>query len=56
MVYGHLHGPSLRGAVTGCIDGIRYHCVSCDGLNFQVYRLPDGAVAARPNSGDAETD
>ena len=56
VVYGHLHGPSLRGAVTGCIDGIRYHCVSCDGLNFQVYRLPDGAVAARPNSGDAETD
>ncbi len=40
VVYGHLHGASLRGAVTGEIHGIRYHCVSCDGLNFQVYRLP----------------
>ena len=40
VVYGHLHGASLRGAVTGEIGGIRYHCVSCDGLGFQVYRLP----------------
>ncbi len=42
VVYGHLHGPSLRGAVNGVYGGIRYHCVSCDGLQFQVYRLPDG--------------
>ena len=41
VVYGHLHGPSLRGAVTGTFRGVRYHCVSCDGLNFQVYRLPE---------------
>ena len=41
VVYGHLHGASLRGAVTGCIRGIRYHCVSCDGLGFHLYRLPD---------------
>lgn len=48
VVYGHLHGASLRGAVTGLIGGIRYHCVSCDGLNFKVYRLPDGKVGDDP--------
>lgn len=45
VVYGHLHGPSLKGAVTGLHDGIRYHCVSCDGLQFRVYALPEGKVA-----------
>lgn len=39
-VYGHLHGASLRGAVTGVHGGVRYHCVSCDGLHFQLYQLP----------------
>lgn len=48
VVYGHLHGASLRGAVTGEISGIRYHCVSCDGLDFQMYRLPDDPVGDRP--------
>jgi len=42
VVYGHLHGPSLRCASIGLFRGIRYHCVSCDGLKFQVYRLPSG--------------
>ena len=52
VVYGHLHGPSLRGAVTGTVRGIRYHCVSCDGLDFQVYRLPEGGkVGGAPNPG-----
>lgn len=41
VVYGHLHGASLRGAVTGRVRGIRYHCVSCDGLEFRLYRLPE---------------
>lgn len=50
VVYGHLHGASLRGAVCGAVHGIRYHCVSCDGLNFRLYRLPDAPVAADPNS------
>lgn len=40
VVYGHLHGASLRGAVTGTFGGVRYHCVSCDGLHFRLYRLP----------------
>lgn len=49
VVYGHLHGASLRGAVTGTVHGIRYHCVSCDGLGFRLYRLPDEKVADHPS-------
>lgn len=48
VVYGHLHGASLRGAVTGEVDGIRYHCVSCDGLGFQLYCLPPAPVETAP--------
>ena len=40
-VYGHLHGPALHGAIRGCVDGIRYHQVSCDGLGFSLYPLFD---------------
>ena len=50
VVYGHLHGPSLRGAVNGIYRGIRYHCVSCDGLDFRLLKLPDSAlVGNEPN-------
>ena len=38
-LYGHLHGAALRGAVRGERDGIWYHQVSCDGLDFRVYRV-----------------
>ena len=51
VVYGHLHGASLRGAVTGVYSGVRYHCVSCDGLDFQLYRLPRSEVGANPTPG-----
>ena len=51
VVYGHLHGPSLRGAVNGLYGGIRYRCVSCDGLGFRLYRLPEEPVAKRPMPG-----
>lgn len=40
-VYGHLHGAGLAGAVRGEIDGIIYHQVSCDGLNFKLERIMD---------------
>ena len=40
VVYGHLHGASLRSAFNGEKDGIRYHCVSCDGLGFAVKEIP----------------
>lgn len=50
VVYGHLHGPALRGAVTGIHGGVRYHCVSCDGLQFRLYRLPDAKVGDAPTA------
>ncbi len=33
--YGHLHGESLRAAFTGPRDGVCYHVVSADHLNFR---------------------
>lgn len=39
VVYGHLHGAGLAGAISGEIDGVRYHQVSCDGLNFHLKRI-----------------
>ena len=41
QVYGHLHGASLKSAFRGERNGIRYHQVSCDGLGFRLYRLPE---------------
>ena len=41
LVYGHLHGASLKGAFRGEYRGIRFHQVSCDGLDFKMYRLPE---------------
>ena len=38
-VYGHLHGGGLYGAVRGERRGVRYHQVSCDGLDFKLYLL-----------------
>ena len=38
-VYGHLHGPAIYGAVRGERRGVRYHQVSCDGLDFRLYKL-----------------
>ena len=38
-VYGHLHGSGLYGAVRGERRGVRYHQVSCDGLDFRLYLL-----------------
>lgn len=41
VVYGHLHGAGLAAAIRGEMDGIFYHQVSCDGLNFQLERILD---------------
>jgi len=38
-VYGHLHGAGLYGAIRGERNGVRYHQVSCDGLDFKMYLL-----------------
>ena len=34
VVFGHLHGESLRGVIEGEINGLTYHLVSCDYLDF----------------------
>ncbi|WP_427339633.1 metallophosphoesterase [Caloranaerobacter sp. DY30410] len=38
-VYGHLHGEGHKFAVEGEIDGIKFHCVSCDFMDFRPKRL-----------------
>jgi len=40
-VYGHLHGAGLAGAIRGEMDGIIYHQVSCDGLDFKLDLILD---------------
>ena len=47
VVYGHLHGASIRGAFTGTLRGVRYHFVSCDGLGFRLYELASGDPSQR---------
>ena len=37
--YGHLHGASIRGAVQGEVDGIRYRLISADALGFCPLRI-----------------
>lgn len=39
VVYGHLHGGSLRGAFNGIHGNVRYICVSCDGQDFEVKKI-----------------
>lgn len=38
-VYGHLHGASVKTAFTGEVNGVNYHFVSCDGLEFKLHRV-----------------
>lgn len=40
VLYGHLHGASLRNAFHGWLRGVRYHQVSCDRIQFQLYEVP----------------
>ena len=39
VVYGHLHGAGLAGAIEGDQDGVIYHQVSCDGLDFRLAQI-----------------
>ena len=34
-IYGHLHGPAQRQALTGTHRGIAYHLVACDAIGFK---------------------
>ena len=40
VVYGHLHGPGLSLAFSGELNDVYYHQVSCDNLDFALYKLP----------------
>jgi len=40
-IYGHLHGDSHKNALVGEYDGIMYHLVACDYLNFKPLKLFD---------------
>ncbi len=37
--YGHLHGQSIRFAVQGEVEGIRYKLISADAIGFCPYRI-----------------
>lgn len=39
VVYGHLHGPGLKGGYTGLWRDIRCYLASCDALNFSLMDL-----------------
>lgn len=39
VVFGHLHGDSLKNVKEGCVDGINFHLVSCDYLNFELKEI-----------------
>ena len=38
-IYGHLHGTSHSGAITGEVEGIKFDLVSADFLNFKLLKL-----------------
>ena len=38
-IYGHLHGTSHAGAITGEIEEIKFDLVSADFLNFKLLKL-----------------
>ena len=42
--YGHLHGTSIKDAVEGEYFGINFKLVSCDSLDFKLFKLPKRSV------------
>lgn len=38
-VYGHLHGEGHKFAVEGEIDSIKFHCISCDFIDFKPKKI-----------------
>ena len=38
-VYGHLHAEGHRFATEGNIEGIEYHCISCDFIDFELKKI-----------------
>lgn len=40
VVYGHLHGESVRAGFNGVWNGVRYRLTSCDSLGFSLAEVP----------------
>lgn len=40
VVYGHIHGAAIKYARNGELNGVAYRLVSCDALDFSLFRLP----------------
>ena len=38
-IYGHLHSGAAKTALEGCHNGVQYHLVACDYLNFQLKKI-----------------
>jgi uncharacterized protein len=38
-IYGHLHSAAAKTALEGCHNGVQYHLVACDYLNFQLKKI-----------------
>lgn len=43
VVYGHLHGNGIANGFVGVHQGVRYHLVSCDAIQFSPIRLSQTA-------------
>lgn len=39
VVFGHLHGDSLKNVIEGYIEGMNFHLVSCDYLDFDLKEI-----------------
>ena len=38
-IYGHLHAEGHKFAVEGIVEGIEFHCVSSDYIDFKIKKL-----------------
>ena len=39
IIYGHIHGPSLKNVCTGNREGVEFILTSCDYINFQPIKI-----------------
>lgn len=39
IIYGHIHGPSLKNVCTGNRDGVEFILTSCDYINFEPIKI-----------------
>nr|WP_122011857.1 metallophosphoesterase [Maliibacterium massiliense] len=51
VVYGHLHGPSIKSAFDGELEGVRYALTSCDAVQFKPRLIASFAAEETPVPG-----